>query len=106
MYEIVFLVLNLFFVHPFFMAYNSLISALNVGYMVLTEKNYPDVLAFSFLEETQKEFLLTYENNIIQSATRPYKFIEFGKKYIDIYIIFNIISIKCQQGSIIKREYS
>lgn len=46
--------------------------------MVCTE-NYPNVLAFCFLDELQKEFLVTYDTKRISSAVRPYSFIEFGE---------------------------
>lgn len=41
--------------------------------------NYPNVLAFCFLDELQKEFIVTYETKRISSAVRPYSFIEFGE---------------------------
>ena len=40
---------------------------------------YPPVLAFSFLDEIQKEFISTYDRAQVQTTQRPYKFIEFGK---------------------------
>lgn len=46
--------------------------------MVCTE-NYPNVLAFCFLDELQREFLVTYDTKRINSAVRPYSFIEFGE---------------------------
>lgn len=41
--------------------------------------SYPNVLAFCFLDELQKEFIVTYDTKRIKSAMRPYSFIEFGE---------------------------
>lgn len=57
----------------------SFTSALGVGYMMVCTANYPNVLAFCFLDELQKEFIVTYESKRIGSAVRPYSFIEFGE---------------------------
>lgn len=57
----------------------SFTSALGVGYMMVCTASYPNVLAFCFLDELQKEFLVTYESKRIGSAVRPYSFIEFGE---------------------------
>lgn len=46
--------------------------------MVCTS-NYPNVLAFCFLDELQREFIVTYDRKRISSALRPYSFIEFGE---------------------------
>ncbi|XDV30186.1 hypothetical protein PO909_033156 [Leuciscus waleckii] len=40
-------------------------------------ENYPNVLAFSFLDELQREFIVTYDTKRINSALRPFSFIEF-----------------------------
>ncbi|XP_075685147.1 vesicle-trafficking protein SEC22a [Rhinoderma darwinii] len=53
------------------------ISSLGVSYMTLCSDSYPSVLAFCFLEELQKEFITAYEMVPINSAVRPYSFIEF-----------------------------
>ncbi|XP_018093009.1 SEC22 homolog A, vesicle trafficking protein S homeolog isoform X2 [Xenopus laevis] len=53
------------------------ISSLGVSYMMLCSENYPTVLAFCFLDELQKEFITTYEMSQINTAIRPYSFIEF-----------------------------
>ncbi|KAF6385461.1 SEC22-like protein A, vesicle trafficking protein [Rhinolophus ferrumequinum] len=55
----------------------NLISSLGVSYMMLCTENYPNVLAFSFLDELQKEFITTYNTMKTNSAVRPYCFIEF-----------------------------
>lgn len=47
--------------------------------MMVCTANYPNVLAFCFLDELQKEFIVTYEAKRIGSAVRPYSFIEFGE---------------------------
>ncbi|KAJ8012354.1 hypothetical protein DPEC_G00041830 [Dallia pectoralis] len=46
--------------------------------MVCTE-NYPNVLAFCFLDELQREFIVTYDSKRINSAVRPYSLIEFDQ---------------------------
>uniref|UniRef100_S4RPV8 SEC22 homolog A, vesicle trafficking protein n=1 Tax=Petromyzon marinus TaxID=7757 RepID=S4RPV8_PETMA len=53
------------------------ISALGVAYLLVCEDAYPAVLAFSFLDELQREFLSTYERARIETAVRPYCLIEF-----------------------------
>ncbi|XP_056119145.1 vesicle-trafficking protein SEC22a isoform X2 [Rhinichthys klamathensis goyatoka] len=52
-------------------------SSLGVGYMMVCTENYPNVLAFSFLDELQREFIVTYDTKRINSALRPFSFIEF-----------------------------
>ncbi|KAM9802394.1 vesicle-trafficking protein SEC22a isoform X2 [Syngnathus typhle] len=59
-------------------SYNvSFTSALGVCYMMVCLSSYPSVLAFCFLEELQKEFIVTYDSKRIGAAIRPYSFIEF-----------------------------
>ncbi|OWF43535.1 vesicle-trafficking protein SEC22a-like [Mizuhopecten yessoensis] len=53
------------------------ISALGLTYLVVCDTSYPPVLAFSFLDEIQKEFLQSYEKNKVDAVTRPYSLIEF-----------------------------
>ncbi|KAM5281353.1 vesicle-trafficking protein SEC22a isoform 4-T4 [Ctenodactylus gundi] len=55
----------------------NFISSLGVSYMMLCTENYPNVLAFSFLDELQKEFITTYNMMKMNTAVRPYCFIEF-----------------------------
>uniref|UniRef100_A0A338P6J4 Vesicle-trafficking protein SEC22a n=1 Tax=Mus musculus TaxID=10090 RepID=A0A338P6J4_MOUSE len=55
----------------------NFISSLGVSYMMLCSENYPNVLAFSFLDELQKEFITTYNMMKTNTAVRPYCFIEF-----------------------------
>ncbi|XP_057359321.1 vesicle-trafficking protein SEC22a isoform X3 [Manis pentadactyla] len=55
----------------------NFISSLGVSYMMLCTENYPSVLAFSFLDELQKEFITTYNMMKTNTAVRPYCFIEF-----------------------------
>lgn len=57
----------------------SFTSSLGVGYLMVCTSNYPNVLAFCFLDELQKEFIVTYDRKRISSALRPYSFIEFGE---------------------------
>ena len=57
----------------------SFTSALGVGYLMVCTENYPSVLAFCYLDELQKEFIVTYDTKRINSAVRPYSFIEFGE---------------------------
>ncbi|XP_028847579.1 vesicle-trafficking protein SEC22a-like isoform X2 [Denticeps clupeoides] len=52
-------------------------SSLGVGYMMICRESYPNVLAFCFLDELQREFIVTYDTTRISSAVRPYSFIEF-----------------------------
>ncbi|XP_051567096.1 vesicle-trafficking protein SEC22a isoform X2 [Myxocyprinus asiaticus] len=52
-------------------------SSLGVGYLMVCTENYPSVLAFSFLDELQREFIVTYDTKRINSALRPFSFIEF-----------------------------
>jgi vesicle transport protein SEC22 len=47
-----------------------------VCYLVLCDKSYPKKLAFSYLEEIQKEFHAKYGNEITTVA-RPYAFVKF-----------------------------
>lgn len=52
-------------------------SSLGVGYLMVCTENYPNVLAFSFLDELQREFIVTYDTKRINSALRPFSLIEF-----------------------------
>ncbi|XP_041057670.1 vesicle-trafficking protein SEC22a isoform X1 [Carcharodon carcharias] len=53
------------------------ISSLGLGYMMICSENYPNVLAFCFLDELQREFITLYDTMRINIAVRPYSFIEF-----------------------------
>ncbi len=55
------------------------ISALGITFLSLCEESYPKVLAFCFLDEVQKEFIVRYDNFKISSVKRPYAFIEYGE---------------------------
>jgi len=59
----------------------------DVCYLVLAEKNYSKRLAFSYLEDLAQEFHTQYGKKV-NTVTRPYSFIEFGKKYELNYNIF------------------
>ncbi|XP_077392143.1 vesicle-trafficking protein SEC22a isoform X1 [Festucalex cinctus] len=52
-------------------------SALGVCYMMACLSSYPSVLAFCFLDELQKEFIVTYDSKRVGAAIRPYSFIQF-----------------------------
>ncbi|XP_038600414.1 vesicle-trafficking protein SEC22a [Tachyglossus aculeatus] len=54
-----------------------LISSLGVSYMVLCTEGWPGVLAFSFLDELQRDFIATYDTARTNTAVRPYCFIDF-----------------------------
>lgn len=41
--------------------------------------SYPQVLAYSFLEELAGEFTKKYDRYKVDQALRPYNLIEFGK---------------------------
>lgn len=47
-------------------------------YMCICDSSYPRKLAFSYLDELSKEFQRSYGDKI-ESVTRPYAFIGFGK---------------------------
>jgi vesicle transport protein SEC22 len=47
-----------------------------VCYLVLAEKNYSKILAFSYLEDLAQEFHLQYGKKV-NTVTRPYSLIEF-----------------------------
>lgn len=49
--------------------------------MAVCEGSYPAVLVFSFLEELQREFTITFQSHDVQKARRPYSFVEFGKHF-------------------------
>ncbi|XP_043988751.1 vesicle-trafficking protein SEC22a isoform X1 [Gambusia affinis] len=55
----------------------NFIYSLGVGYLMVCTGSYPNVLAFCFLDELQKEFIITYDSKRVGSAVRPYSFIEF-----------------------------
>jgi vesicle transport protein SEC22 len=50
----------------------------DVCFLTLAERNFNKKLAFSFLEDLSQEFYNQYGHKI-NTATRPYSFIEFGK---------------------------
>lgn len=64
---------------------SSFTSSLGVGYLMVCTSNYPNVLAFCFLDELQKEFLVTYDRKRIGGALRPYSFIEFGEFVPEVF---------------------
>ena len=54
-------------------------------YLVLCDQSFSKRLAFSFLEDLQTEFGSTYGSRV-ETVSRPYSFIEFGKHLSDGYI--------------------
>lgn len=54
-------------------------SYLGVTYLSLCLSSYPTVLAFSFLNELMKEFIISYSKTKIENVVRPYSFLEFGE---------------------------
>lgn len=60
--------------------------------------NYPNVLAFCFLDELQKEFIVTYDTKRINSAVRPYSFIEFGELCTVNFHMLNLMSVAQSKG--------
>ncbi|ODV92677.1 hypothetical protein CANCADRAFT_90665 [Tortispora caseinolytica NRRL Y-17796] len=49
----------------------------NVVYLCICDKSYPRKLAFSYLDEIQKEFSSTYGSEISKPGLRPYAFVQF-----------------------------
>lgn len=49
-----------------------------VCYLVLSEASFPKKLAFAYLEDLQAEFHEQHGKKV-QTVSRPYSFIEFGK---------------------------
>lgn len=49
-----------------------------VCYLVLCERNYSTRIAYSYLEDIAQEFHAQYGKRV-NTVTRPYTFIEFGK---------------------------
>ena len=58
----------------------SFVKAVGVCFLAVCERKYPAVLVFCFLEELQREFMITFQGHDVQRAKRPYSFIEFGKQ--------------------------
>lgn len=53
------------------------VKALGVCFMAVCERTYPAILVFSFLEELQREFMVTFQSHVVGQAKRPYSLIEF-----------------------------
>ncbi|XP_064456844.1 vesicle-trafficking protein SEC22a-like isoform X1 [Ornithodoros turicata] len=53
------------------------ISSMGVSFLALCEISYQPVLAFSFLDQLMREFIILYNTHQINKALRPYTFIEF-----------------------------
>lgn len=54
-----------------------MVSSMSLSFLVLCDKDYPPVLAFCFLDEIVKEFLLQYAPDKICKLHRPYSLIDF-----------------------------
>ena len=65
--------------HFYIVIFFSFVKALGVCFMTVCERAYPAVLVFSFIEELQREFMVTFPSREVQQAKRPYSLIEFGK---------------------------
>jgi hypothetical protein len=61
---------------------------------VLAERNYSKRLAFSYLEDLAQEFHLQYGKKV-NTVTRPYSFIEFGKKKHIVQYYKEFVGYKC-----------
>lgn len=55
----------------------NFIRAVGIGFLMVCTANYPNVLAFCFLDELQMEFIGTYDSDRVHGAVRPYSLIEF-----------------------------
>ena len=54
----------------------------DVCFLTLCDRNFNKKLAYSFLEDLSQEFYNQYGHKI-NTANRPYSFIEFGKSQLD-----------------------
>lgn len=68
--------INHFFTYVYL--YFSYVIERGVCFLVLCEQSFSKRLAFSFLEDLQTEFTSNYGQKV-DSVSRPYSFIEFGK---------------------------
>ena len=78
-------------------------------FLTLCDRNFNKKLAYSFLEDLSQEFYSQYGHRI-NTATRPYSFIEFGEtkkilfycyqqtKMLTFYQIFRYIYSKSQEN--------
>lgn len=57
--------------------------------MAMCIPSYPQVLAYSFLEELAGEFTKKYDRYKVEQALRPYNLIEFGKLYSFFFVVVN-----------------
>ncbi|NXI22893.1 SC22C protein, partial [Sterrhoptilus dennistouni] len=54
------------------------LSSGDIACMAICSSSYSTIMAFCFLEELRWEFAASYNTRSINSASRPYAFIEFG----------------------------
>ena len=71
----------------------SFLTENDVCCLMICEKSYAAVLAFSFLDDIKKEFLQQYPKPAIEQTVRPYSFIEFGNNFFPFFY--------CMLGSIL-----
>jgi vesicle transport protein SEC22 len=57
--------------------WHSYLIANNVVYLTIAEKSYPRKLAFSYLDELQKEFDQSHGSQV-DAVRKPYAFLSFG----------------------------
>jgi vesicle transport protein SEC22 len=60
-----------------------ILNSLGVSFLTLAERSYPKKLAFQYLEELSNEFNRLYEQQQVDSVSRPYAFIKFGKSSLE-----------------------
>ena len=68
-----------FFFYVVFFPCFSFVKAVGVCFLAVCNGTYPAVLVFCFIEELQREFVITFQSQDVQRAKRPYSFIEFGE---------------------------
>lgn len=65
------------------------VSSAVTAYVVLTDDAYPPVLAYSFIRELQSDFLIQNTPSDVQSARRPYAFIDYEPHLQKIRVRYN-----------------
>ena len=68
-----------------------------VCYLVLCDQSFSKRLAYSFLEDLQTEFSSIYGSKV-ETVSRPYSFIEFGKSFYFFVFFYFLFGIKSCQG--------
>ena len=70
-----------------FIKFFSFLTENDICCLLICEKSYAAVLAFSFLDDIKRGFLQQYHKVSIESAVRPYSFIEFGRLLCSAFIL-------------------